>query len=300
MSRITFHSPSGEAELCGRERAHMSSLVNTLFLAGMGFTSSSMRREHREMCSGLFTCYDIPFRDDKAWADSAALWLSVSMGDRRPIRTPSGYIDAFHAALNTAIAVGSDPVRLCARIHAQCEIHCYVEGPNRAWLADIIAEGRRTGIFRGPPALREWGLWEPIVEFLRAKDDEPVVLSDSVSDGFPDWPLVLDAGVWTPPPFKITDEYPSPDWAPEFTSAEWYKLSDGERWRLGMDALRKQQTDGLGLELQPDGWGEYWWGESPDTAFTITNFGWGLRAEAASASPFGKVKGEHLLEGTAQ
>ncbi|GAA4304598.1 hypothetical protein GCM10023178_11830 [Actinomadura luteofluorescens] len=37
-------------------------------------------------------------------------------------------------------------MRFLARLHAQCELHGYVEGPNRAWLADVIDQGPAAGV----------------------------------------------------------------------------------------------------------------------------------------------------------
>jgi hypothetical protein len=47
-------------------------------------------------------------------------------------------------------------VRFLARLHGQCEVHGWVAGKNRAWLADIIETGRETAILRDDMGWREW------------------------------------------------------------------------------------------------------------------------------------------------
>lgn len=141
-------------------------------------------------------------------------------------------LDTWHLALNTALVMGSDPIALATRLAAQSEIHCYVEGPNRAWLAGLIETGRASGVLRAGAG------WEATVEMLRARDDEPVVCSYSVSDSFPNASI---AG-WAPEPDDggdIDDEA----WD------GWYDLAHDEQWRLSLARLRASSG---GLELSPD------------------------------------------------
>jgi hypothetical protein len=85
---------------------------------------------------------------------------------------------------NTARRAGPDAVKLAARIHWQCEVHCWCEGGDRAWLAGVIGGGLQPGgPFAGGPGRQLE--WEPVVEFLRSRDDEPVVLSWSNGGQFP-------------------------------------------------------------------------------------------------------------------
>jgi hypothetical protein len=126
-----------------------------------------------------------------------------------------------------------------ARLHGQCELHAYVEGANRAWLADIIERGRETDVLR--PQMK----WEQVAEFLRSRDDCPVVTSYSVCDQFPNRHV---AG-WVAPMSKYEDtgeEYEDTD--------AWYDLPEAERWQRAMDGLRAQ---GNGLELKPDNWNTF-------------------------------------------
>ncbi len=102
---------------------------------------------------------------------------------------------------------------LAARIAGQAEVHGFCEGIDRAWLAGLIDEGLKSGEFRkntGYPHREE--SWEHVTAFLRARDDEPVVMSYSVTDSFPN----RRAAGWEPPPG--TDL--RPDWATEAPD-EW-------------------------------------------------------------------------------
>lgn len=212
MSRIYFHSPSGDAEVRGWERASFGVLTD-------------------DLCARFMLT---KFPND---AEVAALKEMFSI--------PSGYRDAslflrhdwepwFTVALNTTLRVGSDPIKLAARIHGQCEVHCWVAGPNRAWLARIIQQGREIGFYR-----RDSG-WEEVMVLLRSRDDEPVVLSYSVCESFPN-----------------ANHLPDPEgWDREKLGSDWfYELSKEETWARAFPALVES---GGGLELKPDGWSEFY------------------------------------------
>jgi hypothetical protein len=120
-------------------------------------------------------------------------------------------VETFALALNTAVLVGSDVLRLLAWVHAEGEAHGYVEADQVGWVAGLVEEGLATGLLRAAAG------WPEVVEVLR-NTDRPVVLSvdghgwfsgdagdappwlawgaapDSgrVADGTPDWPAALD------------------------------------------------------------------------------------------------------------
>jgi hypothetical protein len=165
-----------------------------------------------------------------------AVHLRVSMWDEQFDLGEGRSISVSSCALNTLLATGSDPMKLAARLHGQCELHCWVDGRNRHWLADIMAEGRASGIFRANAG------WEETIRLLKGRDTEPVVTSYSVGDGFPNAGLAVDAGMWSPPGDPDDEER---DWD------AWYDLPPDEQWEVCMKALRK--TAG-GLELRPDHW----------------------------------------------
>lgn len=254
MSLITFNSLSGDAHVRGPERFQFGAYVASSLLVAL--------RLDREIRTDL----------DREWALRIAR-LIPSMGLAHPDRVAylpvylrncdqreffdlgdRDRIDLFSLALNTLIATGSDPMILAARIHGQCEIHCYVEGPNRKWLAEIVERGRAFGIYRAEAG------WDSVARLLRLENDKPVILSHSVSDDFPNLRLTEKSGIWARPE---GDE----------DGNSWYDLSPEEQWDYSLIGLRKENR----LELKPDDWTGYWFGESQVTAYHV--------AEIAAALP---------------
>jgi hypothetical protein len=219
MSRIYFHSLSDTAEVRGSERAHMGILCADLTYAAFRprgdasdplFRVTDLKREKYDKIGG-----GLEFRRDFGF------FLSQGGVFRLGERTA----DAFDVCLNTTLAIGNDAVRLMARLHGQCEIHAWVEGPNRAWLAGIIEDGRAAGIMRANQG------WESVAALLRSRDDEPVVTSYSVTDGFPNAHV---AGV------EGDEEHDA-----------WYDRPVADQWTQAMAALREHDN---GLEMRPDRW----------------------------------------------
>jgi hypothetical protein len=244
MSRVYWHSPSAEAELWGGERAWLSGLVSDIAIGVLDPFYSA------DTLSELITaqCDKPPARGERiTWASRFGTSLSVGFSEN--LLTWKGrQLDALSLQLNTALRVGNDAVRLAARIHGQCEIHCWFEGKDRGWIAGIITEGLAGGVFRKGisdqfgGASRDIG-WEDVRAMLLDSDEEPVVLSYSVCEQFPD-PYVIG---WQPPADDC--ERPHDD-----TSEQWYELSSEERWRLGMTWLREQRG---GLQIKPENFSTY-------------------------------------------
>lgn len=218
MSRIYFHSPSDTAEVSGSERAYFSNLV-----AKIGSNIFDLDRDVEWLKSLIKS-------EEEVWVKNGrdlALFFRVPPLERTYFQTPKGDVDISHLILNTAMRVGSMPVKLAAKIHAQCEIHCWVDGPNRIWLADIIEEGLEDNIFRSGMG------WDSVVSLLKARADEPVVCSYSVCEQFPNSGI---AG-WKPP----EDDSENYDL--------WYDLPDDEKWKMAMSGLKNA---GGCLEISPD------------------------------------------------
>lgn len=239
MSRIYFHSEHGTAELYGTERAHMGMfcgrlLVATLEPLDMDWRTNPIRRLVPPD-SYLAHC------PDAAFAERFRDWASIGF-DAEGFVYQDRQVPRFDTALNTALALGNDSVKLMARLHAQCEIHCYVEAPNRAWLASIMQRGRASKLYRANQG------WESVIALLLSRDDGPVVCSYSVCEGFPNAGVAYEAGLWQP------DE----DEDGEVTYDAWYNLPTTEQWRLAVAALR--QNPG-GLELTPATWADYYFAD---------------------------------------
>ena len=138
----------------------------------------------------------------------------------------------FTLQLNTALAIGNDVLKLCARMHGQCELHAFVRSAeNQLWLAYIIGEGLDSRM------LRKGMGWEAVVEEL-TRDTGPLVMCYSVSDDFPN------------PNFDNIEPRGG-----EFDERyRWFdELSHEEQWDLAFEGLEKRsETDKL--ELCPDDW----------------------------------------------
>lgn len=149
MSYITFASPSGEAELRGPERHHFNYLCQHMV---QGFITASTTPRIAELFDGLLygghNYHNINGKMEPRWEDVQLWWSVGSDLGSTCLRWRGHDLSPWIITLNTVLRMGSAPMQLAARLHGQCEIHCYVEGPNRAWLADLIASGLKAGVFR--------------------------------------------------------------------------------------------------------------------------------------------------------
>ncbi|MFF0597884.1 hypothetical protein [Streptomyces antibioticus] len=265
MSRVYFLSPTRTAELRGSERAWMRSLVEDLAVGVLGLDDAE--RVDRLISMASPDHYIAEFAGRRPGRMPAASAYRIAFlhdySDDDPLIQHAGRrIDTFTLALNTALQVGSDEVKLAARLHGACELHTWVDGPNRAWLADIMQGGLDSGVFRrrmpyhgadGPEPGR-WTSqgWDDVIALLRERDDEPVVTSFSITDDFPS----SSVGDWMPPwPDgraqrwdALTEEQQHERRA---LQDAWYDLEDSEQWRISMEGLRASPD---GLEMTPDHW----------------------------------------------
>lgn len=212
MSCIYFHVKDGEPfRLTGRERAYAGIFTNDLAIAvtrTLGFTGYQGLGE-RVLRPGHSLAHHIGKREfDQNWA----LYLHVEHPDIAV--APGRYVDAWHLNLNTAFRVGGDAVKLLARLHAQCEVHCFIKGKNRQFIADTISQGVSDGILREPfTALASW---------LESADAD-VVCSYSVCEQFPRW--VHD-------PNDEDNGHPG-DWDQQFAALDSLLELNPEHWEYG-------------------------------------------------------------------
>jgi hypothetical protein len=168
------------------------------------------------------------------------------------LRVAGAELDTANVDLNTALVAGSDPIRLAAKIHGWCEVHCWIEGPDRKWIAEIIDEGLTSGIYRrglwyadqpdGPKDKWSSQGWEEVLDLLRERDDGPVVLSYSVCDQFPN----ADISTWMPPwPESVPEKWdaltPEQQTEREERYEAWYDLPEDEQWDRAMAGLRERR-----------------------------------------------------------
>jgi len=222
MSSIAFHTKEKTVYVGGRERAYCSVLIGNIFrsivdLEGMRFDGDKAKR--------IFVALGLG-------EDPAPMMLryalSTAGGGMREIAGEEW--DLFQCELNTIVKIGSDSMKFIAWIHGQCEIHLWVDGPNRAWLADIIDEGLKIGILREES--QGYDGWGKVAELLRESDEGEVVTSYSVTESFPHFD---------------------------------YEKDELMTWEDSIEWLKKR---GGGTEMKPEEWNEFHFGEGK-TAFDL-------------------------------
>lgn len=280
MSGVYFHTPSGTEQVSGAERAQMGAISMEI---------------GRAVLIGALDCSDDPtvhlnpnherVRDRSSWVPSALTQrLDYILGGLR--------YDTSHALLfegepvahgdvvmNTALAVGSDAIRLGVRIDGQCEIHGFIEGEDRAWVADLIADACDRGVFRRDFSVRhrDAGGWDAVVGLLRSRADEPVVLSYSVTAGWPN----LECSTWIAPNAgREWDTDDDKDLAVDEDYAAWEAIGEAEQWRTGMEWLRASPRL---LRFDPNHWADYRFGNC------LTAFDFAPKVRPDDAAQLGKV-----------
>lgn len=285
MSRIYFHSPSGTAELHGSERHWLDRVANGLAEAAWNITTFERAAEVMAMAVDPADYLLKDLQAVQAWRDDfearrrLVRSLNLSLRVQGLDLLVAGHrLRTANIDLNTALVLGSDPVRLAAKISGWCEQHAWVDGPDRAWLADLIDEGLTAGIFRrgfwfadvpdGPKDKWSDQGWDAVQAHLRSSAVEPCVMSYSVTSGFPNSSI---AG-WEPPPMPdgwvpswANDDRGRAEWESNYpTPGEkearylddahdlWYEIPAEEQWRLAMDGLR---TTRPWAQLTPDNLG---------------------------------------------
>jgi hypothetical protein len=214
VSRIYFTTQhEGTREVLGSERAYMGMLCNDLASGLMPHWREDLDAILLGSMRGRLAAY----ASDAARHDIVRMYLRHE--DQAVFHLNGEPLENFDLVLNTVLVMGSDPLCLLARLHGQCEIHAYVEGPNRAWMASLIRQGLAAGLYR-----RGMG-WESVADLLEQSDAEPVVTSYSVTGGFP-------------------GHHVAEDLAPDGVDVDtWYDgLTDGQRWEHSIVGLRSRAT----------------------------------------------------------
>jgi hypothetical protein len=245
MSAIYFHTEEqGQAALAGCERFYAMGLVNGLLALSLNLDDPDFDHRPHPVRRLLPPAHYTHAMKGREWNEAVRCALGISLDGDCPLAYRDDWrVSPFTAGLNTAMVAGSDPVRLLARLHGQCELHAYVRGTDRHWLARLIDQGVEEGI------LRTGSGWDNVAMLLRADDASTVVTSYSVTEQFPN-PYICDAeGTWSPPEDPECEE--GKDWD------AWYDLSLRDRWKHGMAALRKSPN----LQLDPETWATYRFGD---------------------------------------
>lgn len=233
MSRIYFHTEHHDtAEVKGWERAHLGGVVDDIAKSFFPYFRDSAlakinprHRLHHEEASPSADVWfrrslEASFRHEEA---SDTPMFVDELGNR---------LSTFSLALNTVLAIGNDALCLMARIHATCEIHGYFEGPDRAWVAETIGQGRACGLMRADAG------WEEVQDLLLLDDENPVVMSYSVCESFPNNEMAVEGG-WRQPLAPAGPGQDEGDREPDWDA--FYELDDADRWRWSLAGLRKQK-----------------------------------------------------------
>lgn len=224
MSRVYFNDGQREAELWGSERAYAGMMVHNaalMVLNPCGFRSDERLRQFIDPKSYLVDSFQRSTRSfgeefTRAWTGSLFMGKKGFAFEGKPLYP-------FTISLSTASLLG-DQMSIFAWIHGQSEVHGYLEGEHRDWLAGIIDKGRKRGIFR-----KDQG-WESVAAFLRESGERPVVLSYSVTDGFPGGDCIDPAKL---EPFQQEGDEKWDSW-----ERYYEQTSEEERWADGIEWLR--------------------------------------------------------------
>lgn len=235
MSKIYFHARDCEAEVSGSERFFMGGMLDALAFSTLDHSDLKKRIKFTK---DHYIKNKIESESDLSPAEKQSLQNAIQFGTDGAIllwdELTKNYQSPFTWQLNQAWRLGSDPVRLCARIHGQCEIHAWIQKDNYSWMATIIRMALKYKILREEIRGAPLG-WDNVLKLLKDTKSEYVVLSYSVTNSFPDGDL-LDMG------------------------DEFYDLSADEQW----DKCIVELTKNKGLEITPACWDEFHYGEMGD------------------------------------
>ena len=251
MSYISFSSQYGKATLNNCERKLGIKICNDIMLEEIGkIELAKDYLKHLIPQDSYIQRYletgEMNYEPVRTWFEAGRDDFMIE-GQLEPV---------WYIAMNTAVAKGGDVVRLLARLHSQCELHCFVEGKNRKWLASIIKDGLTT-------ILRPTMGWEEVMTLLESRDDCPVVCSFSVCEGFPCFECLPEGHDLLTPLPNEEDE--------DDRRNKFYNLPNEKGWELCMKYLRANGgIENGGLELSPE-------------SLPVVNFGRGYTADMLRA-----------------
>jgi len=266
MSRVYFHTPTAYAELSGAERLWLGHVGRAAGREAWGLDAGapSSYANAKALIGMLSDATDSAGQPLNPFADSLrervnAAEQACARGDysmceavvtatSTALRVGGLHLNVHGVKLcstdlecNTALVAGSDSVALAAKLFAWCRAHCWVEGAARGWLADVISRGLQAGLFRdghGWERPREGDHGPGVIPLLLKRHDEPVVLSYSVDDGFPN-PFIDEELNTTDGQPPVAASFGQEEALDRLT--EWNALPYDEKWHTAMRDLRQHR-----------------------------------------------------------
>jgi hypothetical protein len=219
VSYLAFVSRQREVHVAGWERHRLPGLVQDLAWGLLGVHPGGSVADRLNSLVPDDHHLGKPVYRDMIHTPNFTQWTSayrLAMNyeeDFRPLVQYKGRaVSTWDLMLNTALAVGSGPMRLCARLAGQMGSHVWIDGPDRGFVADLITEGLVTDVFQmeiqvtdPSPVIpgksvtkRHKAGWADVLELLREDDRGPVATYVSTMDDFPNsYELgIREADVW--------------------------------------------------------------------------------------------------------
>lgn len=262
MSRTYFHSPERESAVYGSERAYASILAQDLTWGLVAHRATSSFDKDRLLKH--FYGFEPHWRDKNSHLqhdpyysrliiqDELRSFFGSFYGRDRYIEVGENKVDPLDFSLNTAIACGSRPLVLLAKLHGSCEDYAWIDPADCEWFADIIDEGRKMQV------MRENAGWEDVADHAREVARTgigPLVTSYSVCESFP-------YGLLEPPKCEKCDgegflpeqNAAGEDYCPECHGDgrlydSIYDLPDDVKWEQAVDAMKARQYN---RQISPD------------------------------------------------
>lgn len=224
MSVIYFHHRNGHVdEIAGSERARMDVLTEKVALSGLNFNQAWGKRHWIQdlLPPGAMS--------QSAILDSANAPACLGSFGVKHLQYRDKIWPAWQVRGNTALLLGSDLVKLCTRIHMECESWLRIESDNRQWFAGLCERALMEHIFS--PGCG----WAQAIESIGNFNDSPIVMSFSGTQEFPCKDILADS---------------------EISAQDWSKMSHDRRWELGLVALRRSYP-----EISPGNFRTYRYGD---------------------------------------
>lgn len=211
MSHIAFHSKEHETVYVhGSERAHMGIVITdmaaAIFPRGVG-------DEHPFINL-------VPQAERERWSwtlrgPQAEGWVKIYLSSYSDYQLEFNGTrhESKETVLNTILAMDSDIMSFMVKVDGTCESHGWFPDRDHNHFAAIMRQGLDRHILRSNRG------WDAVIDMFEADLNEPIVMSYSVTNGFPNDEI---CGVME----KDVDE--------------WYEThSQAQQWDASMAALRK-------------------------------------------------------------